>query len=106
MHCVYSIAPTSLLHDARYEKMAAAFGADGYYAQTPSELRQSLAKALKQNQKPVLINVSIDPVAKKKPQVIKINIYSYVINFSVHICFPGKFLADKDKTVTLVYIFQ
>ena len=74
MYCIqyYSIAPTSLLHDARYEKMAAAFGAEGYYARTPSELRRSLEKALKQNQKPVLINVSINPVANKKPQVIRI----------------------------------
>ena len=77
MYCTCSIAPTSLLYDARYEKMAAAFGAEGYYAQTPSELRQSLEKALKQNQKPVLINVSINPVANKKPQVIKIALTSY-----------------------------
>lgn len=49
--------------------MALAFGAEGHYAQTPAELRQSFEKALKQNQKPVLINVSINPVAEKKPQV-------------------------------------
>jgi len=68
---VYSIAPTSLLQDARYEKIALAFETEGYYVQTPAELRQSLEKALKQNQKPVLINVSINPVAEKKPQVVQ-----------------------------------
>ena len=51
--------------------MAAAFGAEGYYADTPVKLQRSLERALKQTQKPVLINVSIDPVAKKKPQVIQ-----------------------------------
>ena len=65
----HSIAPTSLLQDARYEKMALAFGAEGYYARTPAELRQCFEKALKQDKKPVLINVSINPVAQKKPQV-------------------------------------
>ena len=72
----YSIAPTSLLQDARYEKIAAAFGAEGYYASTPVELQRSLERALKQTQKPVLINVCIDPVAQKKPQVILRTIYS------------------------------
>ena len=66
-----SIVPTSLLHNARYEKIALAFGAEGYYAQTPVELRQSLEKALQQKEKPVLINVHINPVAQKKPQVNK-----------------------------------
>lgn len=82
MHCTcYSIAPTSLLQDARYEKMALAFGAEGYYARTPVELRQSFEKALKQNQKPVLINVSINPIAEKKPQVIEVVDYSACVMF-------------------------
>lgn len=55
--------------------MALAFGAEGYYARTPAELRQSLQTALKQNQKPVLINVRLNPVAEKKPQVISTNLY-------------------------------
>ncbi|XP_065882805.1 2-hydroxyacyl-CoA lyase 1-like [Dysidea avara] len=63
-----SIAPTTLLHDAHYEKMALAFGADGYYASTPGELRQSIEKALQQKLKPVLINVSINPVSARRPQ--------------------------------------
>lgn len=90
----YSIAPTSLLQDARYEKMAAAFGAEGYNAQTPTELQQNLEKALKQKQKPVLINVRLNPEAGKKPQVI-----NFIVQISnlLLLCLPGELLADQDK---------
>ena len=76
--------------------MALAFGADGYYASTPAELRQNLEKALQQKQKPVLINVSIDPVSARRPQVAHLSVcmqYNYLC------VLIGEFMANEDKAV-------
>ena len=59
--CIYMYIHSSIppFTDARYDKMAAAFGADGYYASactcTPVHLHRSLAAALESVMRPSII---------------------------------------------------
>ncbi len=53
-------SPTTLMPDARYDKVIEAFGGDAYYATTPAELSDALTKAIA-SKKPSLIDVKIDP---------------------------------------------
>jgi oxalyl-CoA decarboxylase len=55
-------APTTLMKDARYEKMIEAFGGIGYHAANPKDLAKALTDALAAG-KPALINCAIDPKA-------------------------------------------
>ena len=59
--------PVALTPEARYDSMMTAFGGDGYYCTTHTELHDSLTTALSK-QKPCLINVIINPMAARKPQ--------------------------------------
>ena len=52
---------------ARYEKIIEVFGGNGYYAQTPDELRDAL-RAAATDSVPNIINVQIDPKAQRKAQ--------------------------------------
>ena len=67
----YSIPPTSLLPDARYDKMATCFGARGYNVASPQELRGALNEVLRQNgaNLPAVINVIINTSSERKAQV-------------------------------------
>lgn len=51
-------APTTLDINARYDKIAEAFGAQAYYVQTPEELDKALTEAIA-SKKPALINVQL-----------------------------------------------
>ena len=51
-------APTTLDINARYDKMAEAFGGDAYYVSTPEELTKALTQAIAAK-KPALINVQL-----------------------------------------------
>ena len=53
-------SPTTLMPDARYDKVIEAFGGDAYYVTTPAELTDALTKAIA-SKKPSLIDVKIDP---------------------------------------------
>ncbi len=55
-------SPTTLMADARYDKLIEAFGGVGYHVTTPQELAQSLENAIS-SLKPTLINCVIDPSA-------------------------------------------
>lgn len=49
-----------------------AFGCQGYYVETKTQLRDALAKAFnetKNRKKPVLINIMVNTTAGRKPQV-------------------------------------
>ena len=61
------LPPGALTPLAHYEKVIEAFGGDGYYVEKPGELEATLKKAMA-NKRPALINVRIDPVAKRRPQ--------------------------------------
>jgi thiamine pyrophosphate-dependent acetolactate synthase large subunit-like protein len=52
---------------ARYEKIAEAFGARGFYVESLAELRPALEAAMA-SPHPTIVNVIIDPQAKRKPQ--------------------------------------
>lgn len=61
--------PTSLLYGTRYDKIASAFGAKGYNAETLPELNQALSSAFRNESGPVIINVVIHPNSARKAQV-------------------------------------
>ncbi len=52
---------------ARYERMIEAFGGKGYFATTPAEMSAALKEAVR-DPKPNIVNIMIDPQAKRKPQ--------------------------------------
>lgn len=59
-------APTTLDINARYDKMADAFGgAKGYYVTTPAELSAALTEAIA-SKKPAIINVQLAPNSGKE----------------------------------------
>jgi 2-hydroxyacyl-CoA lyase 1 len=59
--------PTALSHDARYEKLADAFGGAGYYVERVADLRPALEKALSRGG-PSIVNVRIAASADRKRQ--------------------------------------
>ena len=61
------VPPTVYTPKARYEKMIEGFGGKGYYAETADEFEAALKDALAQPV-PTIVNVMIDPKAKRKPQ--------------------------------------
>ncbi|XP_013864197.1 2-hydroxyacyl-CoA lyase 1 [Austrofundulus limnaeus] len=64
-----SIAPpVSLLPDARYDEVMAAFGGRGFLVRTVEELRSALQLSLSDWERPSLLNVLIDPSSDRKQQ--------------------------------------
>lgn len=68
MFCVRA-PPVTLLPEARYDEVMAAFGGKGYLVRTVEELRSALELSLTDWQKPSLLNVLIDPSSDRKQQV-------------------------------------
>lgn len=58
---------TSLLPNTQYEKIAEAFGIDGYCARTPDEVSRLFSRALSKH-RPSLINVVIETSSQRKKQ--------------------------------------
>ena len=63
-----SAPPTSLLPEARYDLMAAALGAAAFLCRSQDEVRTAYAAALKETNRPSVINVLISPSSERKPQ--------------------------------------
>lgn len=60
----------SLTANIRYDKLASAFeGFEGYHAETPEQIKSALEAALKNTNKPTIINIAINPTADRKAQV-------------------------------------
>jgi 2-hydroxyacyl-CoA lyase 1 len=59
--------PTSYVPQARYEKVIEAFGGQGWFVETPDQLRPALDKAFASG-KPSIVNIMINPSAQRKPQ--------------------------------------
>lgn len=64
--------PVTLLPEARYDEVMAAFGGKGYLVRTVEELRSALALSLSDWQSPSLLNVLIDPSSDRKQQVTRL----------------------------------
>ena len=62
-----SVAPTSLLPYAHYERVIEAFGGLGFYCEKPDELKPALEKAFASG-KPCVVNIMIDPRARRRAQ--------------------------------------
>ena len=62
-----AVPPMVYTPKARYEKMIEGFGGKGYYAETSQEFAAAMKDALAQPV-PTIVNVMIDPRAKRKPQ--------------------------------------
>ncbi len=61
------LPPGGLTPGAHYEKVMEAFGGKGYHAETPDQLAAALKEAMTLDI-PSLINVDLDPDAKRRPQ--------------------------------------
>jgi 2-hydroxyacyl-CoA lyase 1 len=59
--------PNAFVPNARYDKVMEAFGAKGYHAETPQELRAALEASFDSGET-TLINVTINPDARRRPQ--------------------------------------
>lgn len=60
----------SLTAGIRYEKFASAFeNFKGYFAQTADQIQEALKSALKDTERPSIINIEISPSADRKAQV-------------------------------------
>ena len=62
-----SYPPNAFVPNARYDKVMEAFGGKGYHAETPDELRKALEESFASGET-TLINVTINPDAKRRPQ--------------------------------------
>ena len=62
-----SYPPNAFVPNARYDKVMEAFGGKGYHAETPQELRAALQASFDSGET-TLINVTINPEAKRRPQ--------------------------------------
>ncbi|XP_049800666.1 2-hydroxyacyl-CoA lyase 1 isoform X1 [Schistocerca nitens] len=60
--------PSALSVNARYDKMMGIAGYDGYYCTTVQQLQSAVRNSLMVNDRPSIINVSINPSADRKPQ--------------------------------------
>ncbi|XP_068611683.1 2-hydroxyacyl-CoA lyase 1 [Brachionichthys hirsutus] len=60
--------PVSLLPEARYDEVMAAFGGRGFLVRTVEELRSAVQLSLSDWERPSLINVLIDPSSDRKQQ--------------------------------------
>lgn len=65
---VVDLPSTALLPNARYEKIADAFGGRGVCVQTPSELRQALQEGLRFDNGPFVVNCLIEVGGKRRQQ--------------------------------------
>ena len=63
------MSPTYLAPNTRYDLVMAAFGGDAHYVTTREQLRDAVRQSLRQTERASLVNVMIDPLAQKKPQV-------------------------------------
>ena len=59
--------PGAFVPNARYDRVIEAFGGKGYHAETPEELRAALQASFASGDT-TLINVMIDPIARRRPQ--------------------------------------
>jgi 2-hydroxyacyl-CoA lyase 1 len=61
------LPPGAFVPNARYDKVIEAFGGKGYHVETPEEFRAALRESFESGATS-LINVSINPQAKRRPQ--------------------------------------
>lgn len=59
--------PWVLSRAARYERVAEAFGGQGFYVERPADLRPTLDEAIASG-RPAIVNVLLDAAADRKPQ--------------------------------------
>jgi 2-hydroxyacyl-CoA lyase 1 len=59
--------PVQYVPQARYEKVIEAFGGDGYFVETPDQLRPTLEKAMASD-RPSVVNIMINAQAQRKKQ--------------------------------------
>lgn len=61
------VMPVAYVPQARYERVIEAFGGEGYFVETPDQLKPTLERAFASG-KPNVVNIMISPQATRKPQ--------------------------------------
>lgn len=93
----------SLTVNTRYEKLANAFeNFNGYFAETPAQIKEAFKAALSEKNRPSIINIAINPSADRKAQVNYLLSNKGIKNFDIKNSFfaifnPDLFL-EKNKT--------
>lgn len=82
--CCFSLRPTGLTPNSRYDQVIEAFGGKGYMATTREELRNCFKLCLKETERPSLVNVIISPSAGKKPQVRVV--FKFILGINIAVC--------------------
>lgn len=96
--------PVSLLPEARYDEVMAAFGGRGFLARTAKELRDALQLSLDDWERPSLINVLIDPSSDRKQQVYEPSVI-ISIRHSSYLNGNPQFSFCPSKVFTLEFFF-
>ena len=65
------VMPTSYVPNARYEKVIEAFGGDGYFVETPDQLKPALNAAFASN-RPNIINIMISAQSRRKAAAVRV----------------------------------
>ncbi|CAN7939625.1 unnamed protein product, partial [Ixodes hexagonus] len=65
-----TLPPNSLQPSCRYDRIVSMFGGKGFHVETATELREAFTEALATLDQPTIIDVRIDGMAQRKPQVI------------------------------------
>lgn len=65
---------------ANYERIAGAFGCQGYLARSIEEVQKSVQSALAEKTRPSIINVFIEPSAGRVQQVCGLSFFKNIIH--------------------------
>lgn len=68
MDATIATPPTSLLPTVHYERIASMFNGTGYFCKSIAQLKVAITQALKEDHKPSIVNVMINPMAQRKAQ--------------------------------------
>ncbi|CAN7996721.1 unnamed protein product, partial [Ixodes pacificus] len=64
-----ALPPNSLQPSCRYDRIVSMFGGKGFHVETVAELREAFTEALATLDQPTVIDVRINGMAQRKPQV-------------------------------------
>lgn len=81
--CCCRHPPTVLSPNARYDKVLAAFGGNGYFVNTPEEIQKAMRESMACTKQASMVNIMINTMADRRAQV-KIFIW-LLCNFCFHV---------------------
>ena len=71
-HDYFSHPPTVLSPNARYDKVLAAFGGNGYYVEKPEDIQKAMKESMANKKQASMVNIMISTMADRRVQVYMI----------------------------------